>query len=56
MFDGLLQKYRVETTFFGLLKVQKYFDENGKLVSEVIWVDGKQGLIKNYDAKGNEIK
>jgi antitoxin component YwqK of YwqJK toxin-antitoxin module len=34
----------------------EYYYEDGKIRTEIMYAGGKQGVIRNYDEKGNEVK
>jgi len=34
----------------------KYYYQDGKVRTEIMYASGKQGTIRNYDEKGNEVK
>jgi MORN repeat protein len=62
--NGLLKKYYEngqlgsESPFTDnhLDGLVKYYYEDGKIRTEIMYAGGKQGVIRNYDEKGNEVK
>jgi antitoxin component YwqK of YwqJK toxin-antitoxin module len=36
--------------------IEKQYYENGKIKREIIYTNGVEGIVKNFDENGNEIK